>query len=246
VIEPAVEAIRAASAEIRKPASNSLRIATSYSLAVEWLLPRLGTIRRELNIRVEPVIGRDPKMLRDQDVDLAIWGAIKPEPGGGEPLVTLEAIPVGAPLLADGRSLPTDLAGLVTCPLLDMRSPPDLWPQWLYSAGYRGRVPKAAQAFDTNQLAYEAAASGMGIALAVPLLANRFLESGRLLVCATGAAPTGMAYWIHHASPASSRTGQVRSLVEWLRAQAAASKATFATFASAQAQHHGSCSDLYA
>ncbi|WP_414546645.1 hypothetical protein, partial [Nostoc sp. CCY0012] len=70
-----------------------------------------GTIRRELNIRVEPVIGRDPKMLRDQDVDLAIWGAIKPEPGGGEPLVTLEAIPVGAPLLADGRSLPTDLAG---------------------------------------------------------------------------------------------------------------------------------------
>lgn len=234
VIEPAVEAIRMASAEIRKPPSDSLRIATSHSLAVEWLVPRLGQARRELGLQVEPVIGRDPKMLRDQDVDLAIWGAIKPDVGGGEPLVTLEAVPVAAPVLADGRARPADLAELVACPLLEMRSPPELWAQWLYSAGYRGQVPRAAMTFETNQLSYEAAASGLGVALAVPLLVNRYLESGRLHVCAARSMPTGMAYWIHHASPATRRNDRVRSLVEWLKAQAAVSKAVFSSFASAR------------
>lgn len=234
-IEPAVEAIRMASADIRKPSSNTVRLATSHSLAAEWLLPRLGSVRRELDLQVQPVIGRDPKLLRDQDVDLAIWGAIKPELGGGEPLVTLEAVPVTAPVLADGRAPPAHLAELVACPLLDMLSPPDLWRQWLYSAGYRGAVPQAAMVFDTNQLAYEAAAAGLGVALAAPLLANRYLESGRLRMCAAGPTPTGMAYWIHHASPATRRDGQVASLVEWLKAQAAASKAAFISCADAAA-----------
>lgn len=231
VIEPAVEAIRAASAEIRKPLSNSLRIATSHSLAVEWLLPRLGMVQGEFGLRVELVIGRDPKMLRDQDVDVAIWGAIKPELGGGELLATLDAVPVSAARLADGRARPTNLASLVTCPLLDMRDPPELWGQWLYSAGHRGPVPETAMMFDTNQLSYEAAAAGLGVALAVPLLANRFFESGRLHACAAGPAPTGMAYWIHHASSAARRNPQVKTLMDWLKAEAAASKAVFASYA---------------
>lgn len=229
VIEPAIAAIRMASAEIRAVPRDSVRIATSHTLAAEWLVPRLGQAQRELGLRVEPVIGRDPKMLRDQDVDLAIWGAIKPE-GGGEALVTLEAIPVSAPHLTDGRARPANLADLVACPLLDMRCPPDLWKQWLYSAGHRGTVPRAAMIFETNQLAYETAASGLGVALAVPLLANRFLESGRLQVCAARSMPTGMAYWIHHASAATRRNDSVRALVEWLKMHAAASKATFSSF----------------
>jgi len=227
-VQPAVEAIRRASAEIRKPLDNRVRVATSHSLAAEWLLPKLGVVQRDLGVQVELVISRDRQLLRDQDVDLAVWGAIKPEHGGGDLLVALDAMAASAPVLADGRLPPRDLASFVTYPLLDLRSPPNLWQQWLHSMGHSGRVPEVTMTFDTNQLSLEAASAGLGLVLAVPLLADRFLESGRLRACAARPVPTGMAYWIHHASPATRRNPQIKSLVEWLKAEAEVSKVLFA------------------
>ncbi len=231
-IQPAVETIRLASADIRKPIRDSLRIATSHSLAAEWILPRLGHVQREFGFSVELIVSRDRRTLRDGEVDLAIWGAIEPEPGGGELLVTLDAVPVSAPYLGDGRSPPADLLSLLDYPLLGVRSPPDSWPQWLYAAGYSGAAPKVDMVYETNQLAYEAAGAGLGIVLAIPLLTNRYMERGCVQPCAADPAPTGMAYWIHHATSAARRNAKARSFVEWLKDEAAATKDRFFALAS--------------
>lgn len=230
-IQPAVEAIRLASSDIRKPVRDSLCIATSHSLAAEWIMPRLGQVQREFGLCVELIVSRDRRTLRDEDVDLAIWGAIEPEAGGGELLVTLDAVPVSASRLIDGRLPPKDIGALLDYPLLSIRNPPHTWPQWLYAAGHSGTAPKADMVYETNQLAYEAASVGLGVVLAIPLLANRYLERACLQPCAAGPAPTGMAYWIHHATPAARRNAKARSFVEWLKEEAAATKESFLTLA---------------
>ncbi|HKX78896.1 MAG TPA: LysR substrate-binding domain-containing protein [Novosphingobium sp.] len=228
-IQPAVETIRRASADIRKPRRDSIRIAMSHSLAVEWLLPRLGYVQRELGIGVDIVVTRDRQALRDQEVDLAIWGALTPDHGEGELLVTLDAVPASAPVLADGRRPPQTVAELATYPLLEVRTPPDFWRQWFSAVGHRGAAPEPDAIYGTNQLSLGAASAGLGIVLAVPLLANLYLEDGRLRPCAVPPIPTGMGYWIHHASQSARRDTQARSLVEWLKAEAQTSRERFTT-----------------
>ena len=58
---------------------------------------------------------------------------------------------------------------------------PDLWPQYLRGVGLAGHEPRRLQFFDNVQLMYEAAANGLGIALAPVQLAQAHLASGRLV-----------------------------------------------------------------
>jgi LysR family glycine cleavage system transcriptional activator len=108
-----------------------------------------------------------------------------------------------------------------------VRTPADFWPQWLYSVGYKGVAPEIGTVYETNQLCYEAAASGLGVVLAVPLLANRYLSDRRLRACAVGPAPTGMAYWIHHANPSVRRSSQIKTFIDWLKTEASETKRQF-------------------
>lgn len=227
-IEPAVEAIRRASADVRAPLRDNLRVAISHTLAAEWLMPRLGRISRELRLNIDLTITRDRRILRDQEVDIAIWGAIEPEHGEGVLLTTLDAVPAAGADMADGRLPPGTIDELVTHRILGVRSQANSWAQWLDSIGYEGEAPKVGTLYDTNQLSYEAAACGLGVTLAVPLLANRYFEDGRLRACAAAPVPTGMSYWIHHASQSVRRNQQVRTTIDWLKEEAASSKQRFA------------------
>lgn len=228
-IRPAVESIRRASADLRMPSCDSLRIATSHSLAVEWLVPRMGRIVRDLGITIDLTVSREYSALRDQKVDLAIWGAIEPDDGQGDLLVTLDAVPVSAPQLNDGRQAPESVNDLLEHRLLDVRGPSNFWRDWLNASGYIGSLPEMGAVYDTNQLSYEAAATGMGVSLGIPLLANRFLEQGRLRACACAPKPTGVAYWIHHANSSARRSQASKVLVDWLKDEAANSKQQFIT-----------------
>ncbi|HWI85762.1 MAG TPA: LysR substrate-binding domain-containing protein [Sphingomonas sp.] len=221
-IAPAVEAIRRASAAIRTPEREKLRLATSHSLAVEWLLPRLPVAMRESGTRIELVVATDRDLLKEGCADLAIWGGREPE-GESEPLITLDAVPA----TCARPNPPGNLDELVTRPMLAVRNPPDVWAQWLAAVGYDGPPPRIAAVYDTNQLSYEAAASGLGVSLAVPLLANRYLQDERLVPCAARPAPTGMAYWIHHAENVERRDPIVRRLTDWLKQQAVETKQEF-------------------
>ncbi|CAN5272505.1 transcriptional regulator GcvA [soil metagenome] len=226
-IEPAIDTIRRASLRVRRPVDDALRIATSHSLAAEWLIPRLAEVIQELGLEIEVVVTHDRKLLRDGEVDVALWGGREPEHGEGEMIVTLDAVPVTANRLADGRPPPRTVADLVTHRLLAVRNPPDVWPRWFDTTGYEGRAPDIAALFDSNQLLYESVAGGLGVTLAVPLLANRYVADGRLTPCICAPRPIGFAYWLNYPSPAQRKRSVLVRLADWLRTAANETKQIF-------------------
>src|SRR3546814_14296553 len=74
-----------------------------------------------------------------------------------------------------------------------------------------GASPRFVDHFETNQLCNEAAASGLGIALCLPMVAERFIESRRLIACAPLRLPVGVAYQVHTlgATPAPGSTARI-------------------------------------
>ncbi|HKX88785.1 MAG TPA: LysR substrate-binding domain-containing protein, partial [Sphingopyxis sp.] len=181
-VAPAIRSIRNATEAVRSgTVTASLRVATSHSLA-GWLMPFLPAFQQRTGVPVELAATRDVQTLASGEVHLAIWGD-GAAPAGIEAthLLTPEAVPACAPRLVDGRSAPRAGTELADFPLLSVRAPSDLWDRWFAMARCDRRGATMLR-FDTQQLAYEAAAAGTGIVLAVPPVSNGFLAEGRLTV----------------------------------------------------------------
>src|SRR5262249_11811524 len=138
-----------------------------------------------------------------------------------EVLIDLEGVPVAAPLLADGRAPPQDLAEIGRCRLLSPRTPPDFWRIWL---GDRAEAPKV---FDTLILMYVAAASGLGFIVAIPIAAERYLQDGSLKPCLTERRRLGSQYRLVYRDETVRRRRQVRRFAQWLRAEVDDSRRAF-------------------
>jgi LysR family glycine cleavage system transcriptional activator len=65
--------------------------------------------------------------------------------------------------------------------LFDIVQTPDLWSQYLQGVGLGDYRPRRRRSFDNVQVMYEAAANGLGVALAADELAATHLASGRLV-----------------------------------------------------------------
>lgn len=224
-VGPAIEAILRATNSLRQvDGDRAIRMATSHSMAAEWLMPRLPKLLSETGIELELTVSRDPERLRSHLVDVALWGGPTPDKAAlVDVIADLDAVPVTAPRLFDGGSPPRTLADLAGQPLIEVRTNAGLWRHWLRKAGYRGPAPAVAARYDTNQLKNEAAASGLGVALATPMVAERFLADRRLVAFTHMRRPTDHSYCLHYASnDVRSRIG-VQALLDWLRTEARAS-----------------------
>ncbi|PKP94678.1 MAG: hypothetical protein CVT77_01290 [Alphaproteobacteria bacterium HGW-Alphaproteobacteria-16] len=229
-LEPAIETIRAATITLRaRHDERRVRIASSHSLTSEWLLPRLPSLLAEHGVEVEIEISRDARLVREGVVELGIWGG-----GGGtvpglvsHTIAPMAAVPVCAARLADGRRPPETLDQLGEHRLLTDRVSRWLWPHWLSQAGYRGARPRIIDHFETNQLCNEAAASGLGVALCLPLVAERFIDSGRLLPCAPVRVHTGAAYQVHLSAENSANHDTTSLVLNWLQSEASTSLRRF-------------------
>jgi LysR family glycine cleavage system transcriptional activator len=109
--------------------------------------------------------------------------------------------------------------------LIEVQASAGLWTHWLRRAGYRGPAPAIAATYETNQLKNEAAASGMGVALAVPLVTERFLADDRLVACAAVRSATDQSYCLHYAGLDVRSRSDTKTLFAWLKAEAHASLA---------------------
>lgn len=227
-IEPAMEVIRGATEELRGQADRGrLRLVTSHSLAVGWLMPRLSDLFRTHGIEVDVSTGRGAHLLRSGEVDLAIWAGV-PNLDDYEQtrLADLECVLASAPALADGRPPPGSIDELRGHRRLSVKAPPDGWTPW---SERMSSVPAfgGTTVFETSHLMYEAAAGGMGLTLVTPMLADRFLREGRLRPCFGGAAPLGEQYRLIYADPRLRRRRDVQALGGWLAEQARDSVQTF-------------------
>jgi LysR family transcriptional regulator, glycine cleavage system transcriptional activator len=181
-VSPAIEQIDRASEALRPRRQTVLRLSVLQSLASTWLLPRLAGLRQrrpDLDIRLET----SPELadLSGDRFDAAIRFGDGCWPGlVADRLFETDCFPVAAPglLAPGGLASAAVLDGMV---LLDIAQAPDLWPQYLAGVGLEGYRPRRVQIFDNVQVLYEAAANGLGLALAARQLVDGQLAAGRLV-----------------------------------------------------------------
>lgn len=225
-IEPAIEAIRDASDRVRgEPGEVPVRLAAPHSFAQEWLTPRLGGFRRaHPDVEVELQVGHGAEALH-QGGDLAIV-ADGSDLAGVPSMVLFEAVAVVAAspeLLALHGPVLTP-ADLQRHRLLAVEHPADLWARWAAAVGTP--PPHPAERLPTQALLLEAAAAGLGVALGVSPLIDRFLADGRLQCC-LAPAKLDACYRLAWRHQAAGRRPEVAIVASWLAAEAATSRAAF-------------------
>lgn len=224
-VQPAIETVRNATQEIGLPRrERSLRVMASHSLALSWLLPRL--LRAECSTalsRIDLRIGRDAEDLRRRRIDVAIVGAaaqvIAVAEFPHERLSAAEVGIVGAPDFLRGRDVAYDHTDIAKLPLLEPFDPPGLWNGWLARAFGADASALPTVQFDTVGLVYEAAAAGLGLALAFPMVVDRYLDDSRLVRWGARTAPLDAGYWVLFADHEVQARADVRAFVAWVREQ---------------------------
>ena len=101
------------------------------------------------------------------------------------PLVPIATVPVCAPRWQKGG--PADFAAV---PLLHARPRPDDWRRWLDHAGFNDVPAQAGSSFESIGLAIEAAAAGLGFAMAIEALLGPDLARRKVVVAHPTVRPT--------------------------------------------------------
>lgn len=225
-VEPALDAIRRATGQVEADAMERLTVATSHSLAAAWLAPRLPEVQDLLGIEIEILPSRDPNVLRSGEAQLAIWGGMAAQPGlVAERLFDAVVLPAACPRRVGGRLWSaTELAGQ---PLLTVQSPSRLWERWFARDGDLNPGDLRQRVFPTLQLMYEAACAGGGVVLAMPVIADSYLASGRLVPAVREPRQLGEGYSLFHPTRRSGPSALERQFTAWLRLAIKRSRAEF-------------------
>lgn len=140
-----------------------LNIATLPSFGNRWLLPRIGRFTSQHSqISLNVTARQWPFEVSDEGIDLAIFYAAQPWPGGhSELLMKEEVIPVCAPGLVPSESLPS----LQKVPLLHHRARPRAWQRWLDLGAVENVNAFRGSRFEQFDMIIKAAISGAGVGL---------------------------------------------------------------------------------
>ncbi|MGG2398420.1 LysR family transcriptional regulator [Pseudomonas sp. SH1-B] len=213
----AFERLRSTCAELRREAGERpFVLGCPGSLLARWFIPRLDRLQRELpelNLQLSASEGElDP---RRPGIDATLLFAEAPWPADMQ-VFELAAERIG-PVLSPRYARHAALAGqppaaLLGEPLLHTTSRPQAWPQWARAQALPPEQLKRGQGFEHLYYLLEAAAAGLGVAIAPQLLVADDLAAGRL------SAPWGfidtpahLALW---ARPGDNRSER---LAQWLR-----------------------------
>jgi LysR family glycine cleavage system transcriptional activator len=161
------------------PQKRPFRIRMHVSLAVRWLLPKLSDFYRhhpEVSLAIETVATEIVEPASDSDAYILYL----PEPSGAADCLTLfeEAlVPVCAPTLA--LTSQEDLAGFA---LLHRSSDKNDWRYWLMANGGKSLEDFRHIPFNLDELALDAAARGLGVAMTDRTLAGESIDRGVLII----------------------------------------------------------------
>lgn len=194
------------------------RVAISLppTFALRWLLPRLPDLRaRHPDISLSLDTAHRQVGFPVDEVDLAVRMARAPWPDLASTLLFTETL---VPVCSSGflerhaRNGALDLGGL---PLLQVISATEDWAAWLEAAGLAEIDLTGGLSFDTMQMACEAAAAGLGVAIGRRPLIEDDLASGRLVEAAAPAMAATTGYWLVEARESDARPA-VRTVRDWL------------------------------
>ncbi|KJZ36883.1 LysR family transcriptional regulator [Pseudomonas fluorescens] len=166
------------------PQKRPFRIRMHVSLAVRWLLPKLSDFYRnhpDVSLSIETVATEIVEPASDSDAYILYL----PEPSSDPACLTLfeEAlIPVCAPGLASATRPLASMDDLSGFALLHRSADKQAWIDWLAANGGKSLEDYRHIPFNLDELALDAAARGLGVAMTDMTLAQESIERGVLVV----------------------------------------------------------------
>ncbi|CAM5775817.1 LysR family transcriptional regulator [Labrys miyagiensis] len=201
-VTPGLDTIAAAAAALHRDA-NEVFVRASVSLALRWLIPRLGHFRElhpSIRVRLETPVSA---MADHDDIDVVIgYSRSGVMAQGATVLFEDVCVAVAAPLNAARYAGRSAEAVVASAPFIS--ATPDDW-DWRKWAGHFGVDParlRITSRFDTDDAAWEASAAGLGLALATPRLIERELDRGLLVVTGPEDGLHFGTYWVRTRPPA--------------------------------------------
>ena len=169
----------------RDNAPAALVLGCPGSLLARWVIPRLERLGRDLpamKLHLSAQEGGFDARLGDLDAALLLGNAPWPPEWQVHTLAAERIGPVLSPRHADLERLQqAPPSGLLSEPLLHTASRPQAWPHWFAAQGLDARQLQPGTGFDHLTYLLEAAAAGLGVAIAPEELVSADLASGRLL-----------------------------------------------------------------
>lgn len=202
-----------------------VRVSVLPSFAACWLMPRLLRFaERYPSIQVNVLPQGEIIDLKSLNIDLAIRFGRGRYPGlTAQYLMGDATVPVCGPALVARHGLPRTAESLTRTPIIsdsstendDSRSS---WASWLGAMGRSDIRLVPSLSFGQADFALDAAARGLGVALARTSLIGEHLAEGRLIRLPIQAVPTAYDYHLVWRPEAAAMTAELRS---WLVAEAA-------------------------
>jgi LysR family glycine cleavage system transcriptional activator len=197
----------------------SLKVSTTQSFAVRWLVPRLAefqALHPDLQISISTT-----EQLVDfpaEQVDVAIRLGQGNYPGlHAELLLREQLFPVAAPDLVRRLGTPSQPTDLLRYPLLLRDSAPIVpkWEYWFERAGISSAKFNAGACFPDTNMAIQAALAGHGAALVRSAHVEHELDTARLIRLCDIDCPSPVAYFFV-CPKGVERQGRVRAFRKWI------------------------------
>ena len=173
-----------------------VRLASIPSVSGLWLMPRMATLENHpTKLRIVLDVDNRQADLADEGIDLSVRCGRGRIPGRVSVQLFEEHIfPIASPELAKeiGRG---DPARLLKFPLIN-DSDASGWRAWLAAQDVDYRPRPQDRRFEDYNLVLDAAAHGLGIALARPPLTADQLQSGRIVAVDERVALNPVSYWM--------------------------------------------------
>jgi LysR family transcriptional regulator, glycine cleavage system transcriptional activator len=202
----------------------SLEINAPPTFTIQWLVPRLSRFQVEhpgLEIRLKT--GRHAAQAAVQESDAVVRRG--PERWRGyvsRPLMKEAVTPVCSPRLLRQQPVRTP-ADLQRHTWLHAEARPDDWAVWLAHIGANGLTGARNVRFDHNSLALEAAADGLGFAMApIAMIGNELASRTLVMPFPERIAPTPGYYFLCEKEKA--RRSGVQRFASWLARECQASE----------------------
>jgi LysR family glycine cleavage system transcriptional activator len=181
----------------------TLTVSVAPSFATKWLLPRLDRfVSQNPDIDVRVLATMDLVDFNNEPIDLAIRYGRGHYPGLQSDLLMRDSVfPVSSPKLLEDRNA-SDLASLLRATTLLHDDSPDQdptcpdWKSWLRAAGIDDVDWQRGPRFNQSNFVLEAAANGLGLALAKASLVQGDLATGRLVQIAATQTQIELAYFL--------------------------------------------------
>lgn len=180
-ISGALSALAAASDDLQQGVSNSLYVHSTPSFASLWLVPRLQAFAKaypEITLNLSAAPTHSDFALGQADLDIR-YGVPQWPDLVVEPLFEERIAPLASPAFIREHRLrrPEQLVDVL---LIQSNVNVVQWSDWFAAITVRRAPERFAMRFDRAQMALDAAAQGLGVALESTTLGARHLAEGKL------------------------------------------------------------------